>query len=68
MIVLHPQYIKDAKGNKTLVVISAEEFNKILDLLEDLEDVTVYDEAKKNDDGERVLFSDYLKTRKQKHA
>lgn len=67
-MVLHPQYIKDAKGNKTLVVIFAEEFNKIMDLLEDLEEITVYDEAKKNDDGERVLFSDYLKARKQKHA
>ncbi|QBO58496.1 hypothetical protein [Chryseobacterium salivictor] len=48
MMVLHPQYIKDAKGNETLVVIFAEEFNKIMDLLEDLEDVTVGKLIKKN--------------------
>jgi hypothetical protein len=36
--------------------------------LEDLEDVRLYDEAKKNDNGERVLFSDYLAKRKNKNV
>jgi hypothetical protein len=33
-----------------------------------VEDVRLYDEAKKEDTGERILFSDYLKNRKQKNA
>lgn len=36
--------------------------------LEDLQDVKLYDEAKKNDDGSRNLLSDYLKNRSQKNA
>jgi len=31
--------------------------------LEDINDVRLYDQAKKEDDGERVLFNDYLKSR-----
>lgn len=68
MLTVHPQYIKDASGNKSLVILPAEEFDNIMDELEDLEDVHLYDEAKKEDMGERILFSDYLKNRKQKNA
>lgn len=68
MLTVHPQYIKDADGNKSLVILRAEEFDIIMEQLEDLEDVRLYDEAKKNDTGERILFSDYLKNRKQKNA
>lgn len=67
MLDLHPQYIKDANGEKSLVVLSAKEFETIIEELEDLEDVKLYDEAKKEDNGERILFSDYLKNRKQKN-
>jgi len=68
MIALHPQYIKDANGNKSLVVLPAKEFDKLMEELDDIEDVRLYDEAKKNDTGERILFSEYLKNRKQKNA
>ena len=68
MLIVHPQYIKDANGNKSLVILPAEEFDNIMEELEDLEDVRLYDEAKKEDNGERILFSDYLKNRKQKNA
>ena len=68
MLTVHPQYIKDASGNKSLVILPAEEFDNIMEELEDLEDVRLYDEAKKEDNGERILFSDYLKNRKQKNA
>ena len=33
--------------------------------LEEMEDIRLYDEAKKNDDGEYILFSDYLKNRRK---
>ncbi len=68
MLTLHPQYIKDTNGDKSLVILSAKEFDSIMEELEDLEDVRLYDEAKKNDTGERILFSDYLNNRKHKNA
>ena len=68
MLTLHPQYIKDANGNKTLVVLSVKEFDVILEELDDLEDIRLYDKAKKEDTGERILFSDYMKKRKFKNA
>ena len=34
----------------------------------ELEDIRLYDEAKKEDNGERMLFSDYLRKRKKKRS
>ena len=68
MLALHPQYIKDARGNKSMVVLSAKEFERIMEELEDLEDVKLYDKAKKDDTGERIQFSEYLEKRKTKNA
>ncbi len=68
MLNIHPQYIKDANGNKSLVVLSVKEFDTIMEELEDLEDIKLYDEAKKEDTGERIIFSDYLKNRKARNA
>jgi hypothetical protein len=42
--------------------------DKTLEDLEDIEDVRLYDEAKKADTGERILFSEYLENRKKKDA
>jgi PHD/YefM family antitoxin component YafN of YafNO toxin-antitoxin module len=47
MLTLHPQYIKDAEGNNSLVVLTAEEFDRLMEELEDAEDVRLFDEAKK---------------------
>lgn len=58
MLTIHPQYIKDADGNKSLVVLPAVEFDKLMEELEDIEDIRLYDEAKKNDNGERIAMSD----------
>ncbi len=64
MLSIHPQYIKDANGKESLVVLPAEEFESLMDELEELEDIRLYDEPKKEATGERILFSDYLKNRK----
>lgn len=61
---LHPQYIIDTAGKK-LVIIPQEEFDSIIEELEVQEDIALYEKAKKEDDGERILFSDYLKNRKK---
>lgn len=68
MLTIHPQYIKDSNGNESLVVITSKEFEAIMEELEDLEDVRLYDDAKKNNADEGILFSEYLKNRKPKNA
>lgn len=49
MIEIHPQMIKDKKGKDTFVIIPIKEYLDILEELEDIEDVRLYDEAKKNE-------------------
>lgn len=46
MIEIHPQYITDKKGKKLSVVIPVDEFEKLIDELEELEDIRLYDEVK----------------------
>ena len=67
MIAIHPQYITDTAGEK-LVILSQHEFDNLMEELEDLEDIRLYDEAKKEDDGSRILLTDYLNNRKVKNA
>jgi hypothetical protein len=67
MIAIHPQYIKDTAG-KNLVVLPQNEFDILMEELEELEDIKLFDEAKKEDTGERILLSDYLKNRKKKNV
>ncbi|MDE1192193.1 MAG: hypothetical protein PW786_08650 [Arachidicoccus sp.] len=67
MLTIKPQYIKDSEG-KGFVILSQKEYDKLMDELEELEDIRLYDEVKKNDDGKKILFSDYLKKRKKKNA
>lgn len=40
-----PQYITDHEGKKLSVVLPVEEYEKILEALEELEDIRLYDEA-----------------------
>lgn len=68
MISIHPQYIKDANGQKSMVILPVKEFDTIIKELEELEDIKLYDEAKKEDTGERILFSDYIKNRKKNNG
>ena len=41
------QYITDKKGKKIAVILSIEDYKKMLDQLEAIEDVKLYDRAKK---------------------
>ncbi len=54
MISVHPQYIKDNNGKKSFVILPAKEFKTLLENLEELEDIRLYDKAKKEDDGQRI--------------
>lgn len=68
MTAIHPQYITDNTGKKISVILPLKEFDAIIEELEELEDIRLFDEAKKEDDGTRILFSDYLKNRNTKNA
>jgi PHD/YefM family antitoxin component YafN of YafNO toxin-antitoxin module len=60
MIPIHPQYIKD-KAGKNLVILPQKEFDILIEELEDIEDVRLYDEAKKDDTGERIPMEEAFK-------
>ena len=60
MITLHPQYITDTAGKK-LVILSQDEFESIMEELDESEDIRLYDEAKKEDDGMRIPLSEAFK-------
>lgn len=68
MLTLNPQYIKDTEDNESLVILPSKEFETLIKELEELEDIKLYDEAKKIDTGERILFSDYIKNRQKRNA
>ncbi len=44
------QFITDIEGNKTKAIISIEDYNYFIELLEEENDCKLYDEAKKNVD------------------
>ena len=60
MIELHPQFIIDSVGSE-LVVLPREEFDYLIEELEDMEDIRLYDEAMLEDDGERIPMEDVFK-------
>ena len=41
------QFVTDNHGNKLAVILPIQEYNKMLDDLEELEDIKLYDAAKK---------------------
>ncbi len=46
MVVLHPQFVVDANGTRTGVVLPPEEYDQLLEELEMMDDVAAYDRAK----------------------
>lgn len=50
MLTVNPQYITDNTGKKISVVLPINDFNAIMEELEELEDIRLYDEAKKSNE------------------
>ena len=46
MLALKPNYVIDAKGIPTNVILTKKEYDRLVEYIEDLEDVTAYDRAK----------------------
>lgn len=59
------QFITNEKGKKIAVILPIKEYEKILDELEELDDIKLYDEVKSREE-ESIPFDEYLKRRKQK--
>jgi hypothetical protein len=64
---LKQQYIEDSQGQKIAVILPIEEYNRIIEQVEELEDIQLFDQAKANKE-ESIPFDEYLRSRKSKHA
>lgn len=56
MIALHPQFIVDEAEEKKAVVIPFNEWLQILNDMEELEDIKLYDQTKADKDDETINF------------
>ena len=50
MITIHPNYITDNQGRKISAVLPMKEFKTLLEGLEELEDIRLYDESKNDNE------------------
>lgn len=61
---LKEQYIEDNKGKKLAIILPIDEYERMLEKLEELEDIRLYDEVKaKNEVSDS--FEEYLTKRKK---
>jgi prevent-host-death family protein len=49
------------RGRRTAVLVDAAVYDRLVDEWEDYQDVLAYDEAKAEDDGDRVLLEDVMR-------
>ena len=57
------QYITDEQGNKVAVILPIQEYEKMCEDLDELEDIRLYDQAKHEDDGSRTSLTEYMQKR-----
>jgi PHD/YefM family antitoxin component YafN of YafNO toxin-antitoxin module len=60
------QFITDEKGNIISIVIPLEEYRRMMEDLEELEDIRLFDEVKAKKE-KSIPFEDYLKKRQKKN-
>jgi hypothetical protein len=65
MISIHPQYIVDEQQHKMSVVLPYKEWEKILEEIEELEDIRAYD-AEKSKGDDVIPFDQAVKEIKEK--
>lgn len=59
------QFITDEKGNKISIVIPLEEYNRMVEDLEELDDIRLFDEVKARNE-KSIPFEQYLNQRQKK--
>lgn len=57
---MRTQFITDNKGRKVSVILPIRDYNKMIEELEELEDIKAYDEAKSSGE-ESILFEQAFK-------
>lgn len=60
-----PQFITDQKGKKLSVILPMRTYTAMLEELEELEDIRLYDAVKAKNE-KSIPLEDYLKTRKKR--
>lgn len=65
---LNRQILKDNQGNEIGVFLPMDEYQKIIELLEEIADIKLYDESKKEDDGRRISLDDYINKRESSNG
>jgi len=55
MIELHEEYLVDGEGNRKAVLVPIGEWQRVVEMLEELDDIRAYDEAKRQP-SEQVPF------------
>lgn len=60
MIALHPKFIVDESQEKQSVVLPFKEWLKVLDQIEQLEEIRAYDKAKADRDDELIPFEEVV--------
>lgn len=61
---IHPQYITDERGNRVSVVLPIQQWQQVLDELEELDDIRLYDEVKARNEP-TISLAEYRAKRKQ---
>jgi hypothetical protein len=61
---MEPQFVIDASGKKTGVFLSMKDYKKIIEDLEEPDDIKAYDEAKKRHE-KTIPLRDAIKLRKK---
>jgi hypothetical protein len=62
-----PQYITDKDGKKISVVLPFSHYKKLIEELEELDDIRLYDSVKARKE-RTIPFSKYVQRRSKKHA
>lgn len=60
MLALHEKYIVDENGKKTAIVLPFTEWQKVMHILEEYDDICAYDKAKSKP-SDAISFEDALK-------
>lgn len=60
-LTINPQFVKDEEGKELGVFLTKNDFDKLLEELEDYEDIKAYDEAKSRTNEEFIPFEQAIK-------
>jgi len=60
---INPQFLVDDRGNKTSVLLSISDYEALMEEIDDVEDVRLFDQAIGEQNGESISLDEYMKKR-----